>query len=151
MLELAASHPLLALGAPALPRGAGLWVDGVALHAAHHLPSSLLIARELRLAAGDEIVLAIDGSEDAPGLTRIAAHVATRLERGVVVVHAVGVESRSQRHHLDAQRERLGEALGVAPEVVIEAERPADAILGVARERQASLIIMGSRRVGGCP
>lgn len=82
-------------------------------------------------------------------MTRIAAYVAARLERGVVVVHAVGVESRSQRHHLDAQRERLGEALGVAPEVVIEADRPADATLGVARERHSSLIIMGSRRVGG--
>lgn len=149
VLELAASHPLLALGAPMVPRGAGLWIGGVALHAVHHLPSSLLIAREAPLAAGEQILLALDGSEDAVGLTDIAADAARRLQRGVVVVHAVGVESRSQRHHLEVQRERLREALGAAPEVVTKAERPVSAILGVARERQASLIIMGSRRIAG--
>jgi nucleotide-binding universal stress UspA family protein len=149
VLERAASHALLALGAPMVPRGAGLWIGGVALHAVHHLPSSLLIAREPSLAAGEHIVLALDGSEDVLGLTEIAARAARRLQRGVVAVHAVGVESRSQRHHLDAQQERLRNALGAAPEVVVKAERPTDAILGVARERQSSLIIMGSRRIGG--
>jgi nucleotide-binding universal stress UspA family protein len=149
VLERAASHPLLALGAPVMPRGAGLWVGGVALHAVHHLPSSLLIARERPLAAGAHILLALDGTDDAPGLPMIAAYAARRLKRGVVVVHAVGVESRSQPHHLEAQRDRLAGLLGVAPEMVIEAKRPAEAILAVARERQTSLIIMGSRRIGG--
>ncbi|MGO9886976.1 MAG: universal stress protein [Solirubrobacteraceae bacterium] len=149
VLERAADHPLLALGAPMVPRGAGLWIGGVALHAVHHLPSSLLIAREPPLADGEHILLALDGTDDAPGLIDIAAHAARRLERGVVVVHAVGVESRSQPHHLEAQRERLAEALGVTPEVVVKAERPTDAILAVARSRQTSLIIIGSRRVGG--
>ena len=79
----------------------------------------------------------------------IAAYAARRLKRGVVVVHAVGVESRSQPHHLEAQRDGLAGLLGVAPEMVIEAKRPAEAILAVARERQTSLIIMGSRRIGG--
>jgi hypothetical protein len=90
VLERAASHQLLALGAPMVPRGAGLWIGGVALHAVHHLPSSLLIAREPPLAAGERILLALDGSDDAPGLTRIAARAARRLQRGAVVVHAMG-------------------------------------------------------------
>jgi len=149
VLERAESHRLLALGAPMVPRGTGLWIGGVALYAVHHLPSSLLIAREPPLGAGEQIVLALDGSEDAPGLIKIAAHAARRLRRGVVVVHAVGVESRSERHHLEAERRRLAEALGAAPQVVVEAKPPVDAILDVARERQASLIVMGSRRIGG--
>jgi nucleotide-binding universal stress UspA family protein len=33
--------------------------------------------------------------------------------------------------------------------LVVEAKRPVDAILDLAREQQASMIIMGSRRVGG--
>jgi nucleotide-binding universal stress UspA family protein len=149
VLERAASHPMLALGAPVVPRWAGLWIGGVALHAVHHLPSSLLIAREAPLAAGDHIVLALDGSDDAPGLIEIAARAARRLDRGIAAVHAVGVESRSERHHLEAQRERLAEALGAPPEMVVEAEHPADLILTVASRRESSLIIMGSRRVGG--
>jgi nucleotide-binding universal stress UspA family protein len=149
VLKRAASHPLLALGAPMVSRAAGLWIGGVTLEAVHHLPSSLLIAREPPLGAGEQIVLALDGSEEAPGLIKIAAHAARRLQRGVVVVHAVGVESRSQPHHLEAERRRLAEVHGVAPEVVVKAENPTDAILAVARERQTSLIVMGSRRIGG--
>ena len=149
VLERAASHPLLALGAPIVPRWAGLWIGGVALHAVHHLPSSLLIAREAPLPSGDQIVLALDGSDESPGLIEIAAHAARRLDCGIVAVHAVGVESRSGRHHLAAQHERLTEALGAPPEMVVETEHPADLILSVARRRTSSLIIMGSRRVGG--
>jgi len=149
VLAQAASHALLAMGAPIVPRWVGRLVGGVAVEAVHQLPSSLLIAREVPLPAGERVLLALDGSGDAPGLTEIAVDAARRLDRGIVVVHAVGVEGRSEPHHFDAQREHLAEALGAAPEVVIEAERPADLILRIARERQASLIVMGSRRIGG--
>jgi nucleotide-binding universal stress UspA family protein len=150
LLMQAADHTLLALGAPMMRRRrAGLWIGGVTLEAVHYLPSSLLVAREMPLEAGEQVLLALDGTNDAPALTGIAAEVARRLERGLLVVHAVGVEDRSQRHYVEGQLDRLPRNLGAAPEVVIEADPPSEAILRLADERQTSLIIMGSRRVGG--
>jgi nucleotide-binding universal stress UspA family protein len=65
------------------------------------------------------------------------------------MVHAMGVESRSAPHHLAAQQERLAKALGREPELVSTPDDPVDLIVRVARERGISLIVMGSRRVGG--
>jgi nucleotide-binding universal stress UspA family protein len=115
----------------------------------HRLPRSLLVAREPRLGEGEQIVLAVDGSGDAPGLVEIAIRAARRLGRGIVVVHAVGAEPHSERHHFDAQRGRLTEGLGTPPDVVVEPEHAAELVIRVALERKSSLIVMGSRRVGG--
>ena len=150
LLLQAADRTLLAVGAPMMRRRrAGLWIGGVTLEAVHYLPTSLLVAREMPLAAGEQVLLALDGSDDAPALGGIAAEAARRLGRGLLVVHAVGVEDRSQRHYFDGQLEHLRQELGADPEVAIEAERPIDAILRLAHERQTSLIIMGSRRIKG--
>jgi nucleotide-binding universal stress UspA family protein len=149
VFEHAASHRLLALGAPVLPRWAGLLIGGVTSKALHQLPSSLLIARAQPLATGEHVLLAVNGPRSTPGLVDAAAYAARQLNRGVVMVHAMGVESRSAPHHLAAQQERLAKALGREPELVSTPDDPVDLIVRVARERGISLIVMGSRRVGG--
>ena len=149
VFEHAAGHRLLALGAPALPRWADLLIGGVTSKALHQLPSSLLIARARPLATGEQVLLAIDEPQNTPGLIDAAAYAARRLHRGVVMVHALGAESRSARHHLAGQHERLAKALGRDSELVVTPDAPADLIVRVARERGISLIVMGSRRVGG--
>jgi nucleotide-binding universal stress UspA family protein len=149
VFEHAADHRLLALGAPVFPRWAGLLVGGVTSKALHQLPSSLLIARAQPLATGEQVLLAIDGPQNTPGLIDAAAYAARRLDRGVLMVHALVGESRSAPHHLDAQHERLAKALGRKPELVVAPDDPVDLIARVARERGISLIVMGSRRVGG--
>ena len=65
------------------------------------------------------------------------------------MVHAAGAESRSAPHHLTAQHERLAKALGREPELLVAPDDPVELIVRVARERGTSLIVMGSRRVGG--
>jgi nucleotide-binding universal stress UspA family protein len=149
VFEHAASHGLLALGAPVVSRWAGLLIGGVTSKALHQLPSSLLIARAQPLATGEQILLAIGGPQSTPGLIDAAAYAARRLDRGVLMVHAVEDESRSAPHHLAAQQERLAKALGREPELVVAPDDPVDLIVRVARERGISLIVMGSRRVGG--
>ena len=79
VLAQAADHTLLALGAPMIQRRwAGLWIGGVTLEAVHNLPSSLLVARKTPLAASEQVLLALDGTDDAPALAGIAAEAARR-------------------------------------------------------------------------
>lgn len=80
-----------ALGAPIVPRWAGLWIGGLALRAVHHLPSSLLIAREAPLPSGDQIVLALDGADEA----------SPRIQPGRARPIHVGREGQRQRFRPD--------------------------------------------------
>lgn len=149
VVERARSHTLLAVGPPALSRGAGLMLGGVALHALHNLPVSLLVARGRPLADGERVLLAFDGTEDPPALAQVAAEAAHRLRRGIVAVHCIGAESRSRHHRIESAVAELRERSGIDVELAVEPDHAAGGILRVARSRGATLIVMGSRRVGG--
>jgi nucleotide-binding universal stress UspA family protein len=149
VFEHAARHHLLVLGAPVVPRWVGRLIGDVAGRALHQLPSSLLIGRAAPLARGAQVLLAIGGAHQTPGLLEAAAYSAQHLDRGLLLLHAIGVEGRSAPHHIAAQHELLGKLLGREPELLVEADDPAGAIVRVAREREASLIVVGSRRLTG--
>lgn len=67
----------------------------------------------------------------------------------MTLVHAVGVESYSSPHAIQAQEHRLELALGDEVETQIVVESAHDAIVEAAKATAASLIVMGSRRLEG--
>jgi nucleotide-binding universal stress UspA family protein/nitrite reductase/ring-hydroxylating ferredoxin subunit len=89
------------------------------------------------------IVLATDGSPSAETAERAAASLAAATKGTLAVVHAYADAGRAR----DAVERAVGiaERAGVKTEVVLSADDPADAIIRAAEERDAELIVTGSR------
>jgi nucleotide-binding universal stress UspA family protein len=166
LMARAREHSLLAIGAPALSRGAELVIGGVTAAAVHTLPVSLLVAKRARNAVGEgeQIVVASDASERSEALVDLAAALARERGASLALVHAAGAESRSQPTRLSGQVERVGAVAGVdetlgarsigralshSASVHIEPGRAHRLIVQTASQAGASLIVMGSRRPEG--
>ncbi len=152
ILERAAEYDLLAMGPPPSTPLGGMLTDGVAVSALGSFTTPLLIARPLP--SGGEpfarrIVVASDGLEDSDGLVDFVARLARVHDASVILVHAIGVESRSHPHRIKEQARRLEEARAGACEVRVEPGDAADAVIHAARDSGASLIVASSRRLGG--
>lgn len=100
------------------------------------------------------------GYDESPGAARalgVAISMANRLGESLVIVYGAappGREGEEFRSHLEALeaigREAVGNALelataqGVDADVAIVRAKPAEALIRIARERGASLIVVGS-------
>lgn len=100
------------------------------------------------------------GYDESPGAARalgVAISMATRLGESLVIVYGAappGREGEEFRSHLDALEAigraavthalELATAQGVEADVAIVRAKPAEALLQVAHERGASLIVVGS-------
>jgi nucleotide-binding universal stress UspA family protein len=148
ILEQAAGHDLLSMGAPAMSRIGELFLGGVASSAMRSLPTPLLLARPAPLEQpfGRRIVVASDAGEGSDRLVEIGAALARRLGGGVMLVHAVGVESKSRPHRIERQVHTLEASLADACEVHVEAGGAKEVIVQLASSAQASLIVIGARR-----
>ncbi len=152
ILERAAEHDLLALGAPATSRAGGLLIDSVAVTALASFTTPLLAARPMRGAGtrfAQRIVLASDGLEGSDQLVELVARLAVVHDASVILVHAIGVESRSHPHRIQEQARRLEAVLDGASEIRVEAANAADAILHASENDGVSLIVASSRRLEG--
>lgn len=89
------------------------------------------------------IVLATDGSPSAETAERSAAALAAATKGTLTVVHAYADPARAQDAVERAQR--IAEESGVKTEVVLSGDEPADAIIRAAEERDAEIIVTGSR------
>jgi len=151
VLDRAAQHDLLAMGAPPSSRIGALLGGGVAEQAMRSLSTPLLMAR--RPPAGtpfpQRIVVSSDGGDDSDRVVELAARLARANRVGAILVHAVGVESQSRPHRIAAQARALERALPEACEVHIEPMGACEAILARAHAAGASLIVMGSRSRDG--
>jgi nucleotide-binding universal stress UspA family protein len=159
ILDWSARYDLLALGAPASSWPA-MWLSvGVGEKALREITCPLLVARPLAVDRrfGDRIVAASDGLEGSHAVVDLAAELACANGSSVTLVHVLGRESPIRRGRLGEQERLLEEqrltlertlASGTS-EVVVEPGRPADVIKSVAAATDASLIVMGSRRLGG--
>lgn len=151
ILQHAAKHRLLALGAPPISRFAQMLLGGVASEAVHELPCALLIAR--RPPEGrrfdERILVASDAGERSDALVAFAAQLALARGASLVLVHAAGPEPSYHPTRITAQTERLRAALGTQPMVHVSVERPNREIVEAADAENATLIVMASRRVGG--
>ena len=151
LLEHAAAHGLLAIGPPPMSRLAHLLVGGTATSAAHRLPSSILIARRPpeRARFGDRIVVSSDALELSSELVAFATALTRLHGSSLTLVHALDGPSSRHPTRLGAQVDYLTRALGEKARVRIEPRHVHDLILETATTEKCSLLIVGSRRVGG--
>jgi len=151
ILDRAADHDLLAIGAPVTSWFGGMLIGGVADTALGSFTAPLLVAHPTR--AGHDfarhILVATDGLEGSDEVVKLAGRLARSQQASVVLLNAVGVESSSSPHAIQTQVHNLELALGGAVETQILAESAHDAIVEAAKATGASLIVMGSRRLDG--
>ncbi len=89
------------------------------------------------------IVLATDGSATAETAERVAVALAAATKGKLTLVHAY--DSLTKAEPAVARALGLAEELGVKTEVLLSPEPPAEAILQVAEQTEAEIIITGSR------
>jgi len=158
ILDWSARYDLLALGAPASSWPARLLSVGVGDKALGGFSNALLVARPLAddRRFGDRIVVASDGLEASHALVDLAARLAHPDGSHVTLVHALGREPfkrgrlREQERTLQEQERTLARTRpSGTSELLIKPGRAAVAIVSAATAADASLVIMGSRRLDG--
>jgi nucleotide-binding universal stress UspA family protein len=151
ILDRAAQHDLLAMGAPVTSWLGGMFIGGVTEAALGSFTTPLLAARSIP--AGHDfsvsIVVASDGSDGSDHLVDLAARLAHAKGASVTLVHAIEVESRAQPHRIDEQARRLKLAVDGRSEVRVQAGSAREVIVEAAKSAKASLVVMGSRRLDG--
>ncbi len=151
VLECAATHGLLAIGAPSMNRLAHLLFGGTATVAAHVLPSSLLIARRLPAGAAltDRVIVASDARDHSDALVDFAVDLARERGGSLTLLHAAGAESAHHPTRIGEQVRRVTEAFPDTGVVRIEPARAHELAVQAAKDERASLIILSSRHLGG--
>jgi nucleotide-binding universal stress UspA family protein len=159
ILDWSAGYDLLALGAPASSWPATWLSVGVGNKAIEGFTTPLLVARPLASERrfGDRVVVASDGLEASRPLVDLAVRIARAHGSHVTLVHALGRESpikrgqlREPERVLDEQEQTLKGALASdTSQVLVERGRAAEVIKSVAAAADASLVVMGSRRLDG--
>lgn len=158
ILDWSARYELLALGAPASSWPARMLSVGVGDTAIGGFSNALLLARPLaddrRL--GDRIVVASDGLESSQALVDLTGRLAHPHGANVTLVHALGREPgrrgrlREQERRLQKQEQTLARACAPGTiELLIKPGRAAAVIVSAAAAADASLVVMGSRRLDG--
>jgi nucleotide-binding universal stress UspA family protein len=151
LIERAGKHAVLALGAPSMSRFAHIMVGGVASTAVHLLPTSLLIAR--RPPAGvplaERIIVASGADESSDDLVGFALALARERGASLQILHAAGAESEFHPTRISRQAESVARALGERARMCVIPGHAHDVIVQTAAREQGSLLILGSRRLGG--
>lgn len=151
ILERAREHDLLVIGAPKTSWLARLIAGGVAKVALRQFTTPMLLVRPSisRPLREGQIVVASDGWAGSKALVRLAGEIAAREHAHVTLVHALGAESDARTHEISAQGRALEQALPGRVSLRIEPGRAAEAISSTARAVDASLVLVGSRRLRG--
>ncbi len=152
ILERAAEHDLLALGAPAASWFASRLADGVVAAALKTLEQPVLAARQLAHGEhrfAERLLVASDGTEDSDEVVEVARRLAEEHDSSVVLVHVAADESRVPPERVHEQSQRLGGLIKDSRDLRIELGGAAEAIAAAAAETESTLIVMGSRRLGG--
>ena len=151
ILEWAAEHDLLAMGAPTTPWPAGLFGGGPTAAAVGSLVTPLLAARSFPSADASRgpILVASDGLEGSDQLVEFAARLARSRGASVQLVHAGGHRSRKRRDRIAEQTRALERAFGDSSNAMIESGSARTVIADTARALDAHLVVMSSRRLHG--
>jgi nucleotide-binding universal stress UspA family protein len=150
VLDWAAKRDLLALGAPSTGWLGGIFRGGVAVTAEGSFTTPLLVARST--SAGEfarRILIASDGLPGSDALVEFAAGLARDQRASVVLLHAIGLESKTRRRRVEEQASRLELAVGGESELRLEGGSARTVIVETASAAEASLIVMSSRRLKG--
>jgi nucleotide-binding universal stress UspA family protein len=151
ILEWAARHDLLAMGAPTTPWLGGMLGGGPTAAALGSLITPLLVARSAQAAGipAGPILVASDGLEGSDQLVEFATRLAQAQGAGAHLLHATGHGSKRRHHRIAEQAQRLERDLGKAGDARIEAGRAQAMIVESAREVDSPLVVMSSRRRHG--
>ena len=151
ILERAAQHDLLAMGAPAMSWLGGMLIGGVTVAALGSFATPLLTARSIP--AGQDfarsIVVASDGLDGSDHLVDIALRLAQAKGTHVTLVHAIEVGARAQSDRIDEQARRLERTFDGRSEIRVQLGSARRVIVEAAKSSKASLVVMGSRRLDG--
>lgn len=150
IVSRASAHDLLAIGAPARAPLGGFG-GGVAAATLRSFKTPLLLARPAHPNEGafDRVLIASDGSDSSDRLVRLAARLLAGRGSEVVLVHALGSESQSQRHRIATQRDLLATSCRGPVNAVTEPGDACEALLDLARRERSTLVMLGSRRRSG--
>ena len=142
---------LVAVGSHGRSRPAGMLLGQVASTLMHTSPVPLLVARKSPpgRAFPDEILVASDGSEASRLAAVLAAQIARRHSSRTTLLHVAGDDGPERHHELAVETTEIYEATGVEPVVLTEDGRAHARILEVARRERPSLVVVGSRGLGG--
>lgn len=147
--DRSADHDLLALGAPS-HSAFGTFGGSVAVEMLGAFTTPLLLARataERPLA--EVIVVASDGCEGSDALVELAVQIAQSGCRRIVLVHAQGSESNAHPHRVLAQKALLERGCGDRARTTIEPSDARDLIEQMVDAENATLAVLGSRRISG--
>ncbi|HEY4897911.1 MAG TPA: universal stress protein [Solirubrobacteraceae bacterium] len=158
VLDWAAGRGLLAIGAPKSSTLGAVFVKGVGDYALGSFTTPLLIARPTpgggRFA--ERILIASDALERSQEMVDVAGCLARDEHSSVTLLHATGSERGVRAHgadeherRIEEQTQRLRELTGGLVESRLAPAGARTAILDTAREVDASLIVMSSRRLKG--
>ena len=159
ILDWSERYDLLAIGAPASSWPAKLLSVGVGDQALGGFSTALLVARPLEVERriGDRVVVASDGLDASHPLIDLTARIARAPSSNVTLVHALGRESpikrdrpREQERTLQEQ-ERMLERTRTSgtTELLLKPGRAGVVVVSAATAADASLVVMGSRRLEG--
>jgi nucleotide-binding universal stress UspA family protein len=152
VLEWAADHDLLALGAPGGSWLGGLLITGVGDAAVRSFTTPLLAVREN--AGGpqglfDHVLVASDGLRDSELPVQLAAGIARAHGSRLTLLHALGHARRAARERVERQAAELAADGQAPPEVLINHGRAQHVLPTAIDELSPSLVVLGSRRRGG--
>jgi nucleotide-binding universal stress UspA family protein len=152
ILERAAEHDLLAIGAPAYSWLGGMLLGSVAAAALSRFTTPMLIVRRPRGGSlhGGRLLIASDGETGSERIVELGGRLAHSLQARVRLVNALVSESKMNPHVIQTQVDMLERMLADAcEEPCIEPGKAWDVLLNAATGAEADMIVMGSRRLGG--
>jgi nucleotide-binding universal stress UspA family protein len=150
ILDWAADHDLLAMGAPTTPWFGGMFTGGATVAALGSLTTPLLIARPHEQGGRfARILVASDGLDGSDELVDLAGRLAQAQQAELTLLHAIGPEAGVGPHRIHEQGHRLQRVAAAPGEVRFEAGSARTVIVDVAEAIGASLVVMSSRRREG--
>lgn len=163
ILARAYDYDLLAIGAPGTSWLAGMLIGrassslgglltgGVTATVLSRFNTPMLVARAPFCSSmnGRTIMVASDGEERSDRLVELAGGLAQSHQAQVILVNALGAESKMNPRAIQAQVAALKRILPDTGEPWIEPGHAADVILNAAKRSDAALVVIGSRRLEG--
>ena len=149
LLDAAADYDLLALAGHRFSRMGGVMLGSTSSEAVHRAPVPVLVARAPRDAGAfpGRVLIATDGSRSAGEAVRIGGRIAAAWDQPALL--AVIEEKGYFRQPIARDAAALIAATGREPVVIVEHGAPYRVIPEIALREDVSLIVLGSRGLGG--
>jgi nucleotide-binding universal stress UspA family protein len=151
LVETARASDLLVLGGHVHWRSEGMFLGSAAIYALHAATVSVLVARPVpagrRLA--ERVMVAAAGAEGDRHAAQVAAALAARGGGSVTFLHVDGPAGPDVHRHLAEAAADAFALTGAEPVVVSVKGHGPDALVTLADELEATLLVLGSRSLSG--